>query len=90
MIAPSRLACWNSAAGVSFDENMIASPAIPAFAASKSSGSELQSAPSPSARKIFRMYGLGVALTAKYSLNPATQPNARWSARALARIARSS
>src|SRR6266511_117231 len=59
MIAPSSRALQNSPAGVSFEVNMIESPTMPARSASSSSGSELQSAPNPSARRIFRMNGSG-------------------------------
>lgn len=38
----------NSSAGVSFEENMISSPTMPAFSARINSGNELQSAPNPS------------------------------------------
>ena len=49
MIAPNARAWTNSSAGVSLDVNMISSPWIPTRSASSSSGSELQSAPNPSA-----------------------------------------
>src|SRR5699024_251083 len=40
----------------------------------------------PSSCKILRMYGLGVALTAKYSLKPLFQANASFTRRAFSRI----
>ncbi len=69
---------------------MMPSPLIPAFWARSSSGRELQSAPKPSSRRIFRMWGLGQALTAKYSRKPGAQAKARSSARAVSRMAFSS
>ena len=52
----------NSSAGVSFDENMISSPTMPTLSARINSGRELQSAPKPSAWRIFRMNGIGRGL----------------------------
>ena len=51
-----------------------------------SSAIELQSAPNPSSFMIARMWGLGHALTAKYSRNPSAHENALFSARAFSRI----
>ena len=42
---------------------------IPTFFAKYNSGKLEQSAPAPSSYKIFNIYGLGHAFTAKYSLN---------------------
>ena len=70
MIAPNCFAFTNSSSGVSLEVNIISSPLIPTFSASINSGNELQSVPIPSSLRIFRMYGLGQALTAKKFLNP--------------------
>ncbi len=63
--APRRTASMNSSAGVLFEVKMISSPLKPTLSARISSGRELQSAPIPSSFRIFRMVGLGQALTAK-------------------------
>ena len=47
---------------------------------------EEQSTPQPSSFKIFRMAGVGVAFTAKYSRNPLFQENALYRFRAVSRI----
>ena len=47
-----------------------------------SSVREEQSAPQPSSRRIFKMAGLGVAFTAKYSLKPGFQAKAAFNRRA--------
>ena len=67
MTAPSRSASWNSSAGVSLEENMISSPVMPHRSAIISSVREEQSHPQPSSWRIFKMAGVGVAFTAKYS-----------------------
>ena len=67
MTAPSRWASWNSSAGVLLEENMMCSPVTPHFSAISSSASEEQSQPQPSSFKSFKMAGVGVAFTAKYS-----------------------
>jgi hypothetical protein len=90
MVAPSERALMNSSAGVSFEENMISAPTMPVFSARINSGKELQSAPNPSACRTFNRKGLGVALTAKNSLNPAFQANRFRKRRAFSRMAFSS
>ena len=67
MVAPSWEARANSSAGVSLDENMISSPRKPQRSDIISSVREEQSTPHPSSRRIFRIWGFGVALTAKNS-----------------------
>ena len=57
----------NSQAGVSLEENMISLPVKPQRSDIISSVREEQSVPQPSSRRIFKMVGLGVAFTAKYS-----------------------
>ena len=74
IIAPSDLAFLNSSAGVSFELNIISSPLNPIFSAISSSANELQSTPNPSCFIIFRIKGLGVALTAKNCLKPGRMP----------------
>ena len=76
MIAPSSLAFTYSSAGVTFDENMIFSPVIPQASLIISSARDEQSVPQPSSFRISKIYGLGVAFTAKYSLKPLFQPKA--------------
>ena len=49
------------------EENMISSPENPHRSLISSSVREEQSTLQPSSRRIFRMPGVGVALTAKYS-----------------------
>ena len=49
-------------AGVSFDENMMSSPVMPAFSERMSSGRLEQSAPMPSLARIFRTYGIRACL----------------------------
>ena len=90
MMAPSLCARRNSSAGVSFDENMISSPFMPSFSQSMSSVSEEQSMPQPSALSSSMTAGVGVALTAKYSLYPAFQANAAFTRRAFSMIPRAS
>ena len=65
---------------VSFDENMISFPVMPTFSEMISSASDEQSVPQPSSCRILRMVGLGVAFTAKYSLNPLFHENASYTA----------
>ena len=77
MIAPSSAAILNSSGGVSLEENMIFSPSYFIAFAIISSVSEEQSTPHPSFFKISITNGFGVAFTAKYSLNPLFQENAR-------------
>ena len=70
MVAPSSLASAKSAAGVLLDENMMSDPVMPSERAIISSVSLEQSAPHPYSRKMEISRGLGLAFTAKYSLNP--------------------
>ena len=58
-----------SEAGVSFDVKITLSPFIPESSESISSGALEQSAPQPSSERIFKIYGLGHAFTAKCSRN---------------------
>ena len=67
MVAPSLAARANSSAGVSLEENMISSPAKPQRSDIISSVREEQSVPQPSSFRIFKIWGLGVAFTAKNS-----------------------
>ena len=90
MIAPSSQARRNSSAGVSFDVNITLSPTLPTRWASSSSAIDEQSEPKSNSRSNFIMYGLGVALTAKYSLKPLFQENAFFRRFAFSRIARAS
>ena len=66
-MAPSRSTSWNSSAVVSLEENMMSSPVMPHRSDIISSVREEQSQPQPSSCRIFRIAGVGVALTAKYS-----------------------
>ena len=68
MVAPSLAASTNSSAGVSLEENMMSSPWNPHRSDIISSHREEQSTPQPSSFRIFRIWGLGVAFTAKNSL----------------------
>ena len=87
MIAPNFFARTNSSAGVSFDENMIESPsANPQRSLIINSVKEEQSVPHPSSFKILRIAGVGVAFTAKYSLNPSFHENALYKSRAVCLI----
>ena len=86
MVAPNFFASTNSSAGVSLEENMISLPPKPQRSDIISSVSEEQSVPQPSSFKIFKIVGLGVAFTAKYSLNPLFQENALFKFRAVSRI----
>ena len=86
MVAPSFSARTNSSAGVSLEENMISLPEKPHFSLIISSVREEQSVPQPSSRRIFRMEGLGVAFTAKYSLKPGFQEKAFCTSRAFSRM----
>ena len=90
MKAPSRSASRYSSARVLLEENMISSPRKPHFSASISSVRLEQSAPQPSSRRSFKMAGVGVAFTAKYSLNPPFQAKAAFTARAFSRMPLSS
>ena len=69
---------------------MIHSPVTPHRSAIKSSVREEQSQPHPSSRRSFKMAGVGVAFTAKYSRNPGFQAKAACSRRAFSRMPRSS
>ena len=75
-----------SSLGVWLEENIISLPAKPTASLSISSVREEQSTPQPSSRRIFKMAGLGRALTAKYSLKPLFQLKASLIRRALARM----
>ena len=86
MVAPSFAASRNSQAGVSLEENMISLPVKPQRWDIISSVREAQSVPQPSSRRIFRMAGVGVALTAKYSLKPGFQEKACITFRAFSRM----
>ena len=90
MTAPSRWASWYSSARVLLEVNMISLPRKPHFSASISSVRLEQSAPQPSSRRMFSSLGVGVALTAKYSLKPLFQAKAAQRRRALARMPDSS
>ena len=70
IVALSFLAYWNSLAGVSLDENIISSFLNPHLSDIISSVNDEQSTPHPSSWSTFNICGFGVALTAKYSLNP--------------------
>ena len=73
----SELCCFlYSSAGVTLDENIISLPLNPSDSDNISSVSEEQSTPHPSSCSIFKINGLGVAFTAKYSLNPLFHENA--------------
>ena len=67
MMAPRRSASRNSSDGVSLEENMIFSPVMPQRSDIISSVREEQSQPQPSSCSSFKMAGVGVAFTAKYS-----------------------
>ena len=86
MIAPRSPASLNSSMGVSLDENMISCPENPQASDIISSVWEEQSVPQPISFKIFKINGFGVALTAKYSLNPGFHANASFSFLAFSRI----
>ena len=86
MIAPNLSAYANSSAGVSLEENIMCFPSNPQDLESISSVYEEQSHPISYSCKILRMYGFGVAFTAKYSRNPGFQENASFTAFALSRI----
>ena len=86
MVAPSRSARAKSSAGVSLEENIISSPPMPRRSQSISSVREEQSMPQPSSRSMAMMDGLGVALTAKYSLKPLFQAKASYTRLAFSRI----
>ena len=90
MIAPISAAFLNSGAGVSFDVNITSSPTLPTASARTSSAIDEQSLPKPSLRSSSMRYGLGAALTAKYSWKPLFQANAAFRRRAFATIAASS
>ena len=76
MIAPISSAFLYSTYGVSLDVNIISCPVIPTFSHKINSAKEEQSAPTPSFCNKRMIYGFGVALTAKYCLNPLFQENA--------------
>ena len=77
IIAPNFFARINSSAGVSLDENIMELPsANPQRSLIINSVKEEQSVPHPSSFKILRIAGVGVAFTAKYSLNPSFHENA--------------
>ena len=65
---------------------MISSPEKPQASDSISSVMEEQSVPQPHSFKSCKINGLGVAFTAKYSLNPLFQANACFSFIAFSRI----
>ena len=88
--APSCRALTNSSAGVSLEVNITASPLMPVASASRSSGSELQSAPNPSSMRIFMMKGFGHAFMAKKFWKAGFHAKARFRRRALARMPASS
>ena len=69
---------------------MTPSPLTPTRSESISSAALEQSMPQPSSAKIFRIAGVGVAFTAKYSRNPGFQAKAALRRRALARMPASS
>ena len=66
----------NSSGGVSLEENITLEPENPQALDIISSVKEEQSVPQPYSCKIFKINGLGVAFTAKYSLYPLFQENA--------------
>ena len=86
MVAPSLAAISNSSAGVSLAENMISLPEKPQRSAIISSVREEQSTPQPSSFSSFRIWGLGVAFTAKCSRKPAFQLKALCRRRAFSRM----
>ena len=90
MIAPRSSAARKSSSGVSFEESMMSRPVTPARSASKSSTPVAQSQPQPHSARTRSMAGLGVALTAKYSLKPGFQAKAAESSAARRRISASS
>ena len=90
IVAPSFAARAKSSAGVSFEENMMSGPVMPCRSQSMSSVREEQSMPQPSSRRMSMMDGLGVALTAKYSLKPGFHAKAFRTRRAFSRMPRSS
>ena len=69
---------------------MISRPRKPQRRTSISSTRLEQSTPQPSSPSSFKMPGVGVAFTAKYSLNPLFQAKAAFIRRAFSRIPRSS
>ena len=69
---------------------MISCPRNPHFSASISSVRLEQSAPQPSSFRIFKIAGVGVAFTAKYSRKDGAQAKALFSCRAFRRIPASS
>ena len=69
---------------------MISLPEKPHRSAIISSVREEQSTPQPSSRRSLSMPGVGVAFTAKYSLNPGFHAKAAFNARAFSRMPRSS
>ena len=64
--------------GVTLEENMIFSPTMPQASESISSVYDEQSQPQPTDASSLTINGLGVALTAKYSLKPLFQENASY------------
>ena len=85
-MAPSRAAISKSSGGVALEENMISRPLKSQASDIISSVMEEQSVPQPSSFKIFKIYGFGVAFTAKYSLNPLFHEKAAFTLRAFSRI----
>ena len=69
---------------------MISCPENPAASDIISSVAEEQSVPQPYSFRISRILGLGVAFTAKYSLNPGFQAKASFTFLAFSRIPASS
>ena len=90
IVAPSFAARAKSSAGVSLEENMISGPVMPRRSQSMSSVREEQSMPQPSSCRMSMMLGFGVALTAKYSLNPSFHEKAFRTSRAFSLMPRSS
>ena len=75
-----------SSTGVWLEENMMSLPVKPQTSLSISSVREEQSTPQPSSFRIWRMMGLGSALTAKYSRKPLFQLKALLMRRAFSRM----
>ena len=90
MMAPAFAAALYSSSDVSLELNIILVPLIPEASASMSSGMEAQSAPQPNCLNSLKMAGVGVAFTAKYSLNPLFQAKALYRSEAHFFIASSS
>ena len=76
MMAPAALAMRYSSSRVSLEENMMSRPRMPQRWLISTSGALAQSQPQPRECSRRRIAGVGVALTAKYSLNPGFQEKA--------------